>query len=37
LPNYLAWRRTLERAPEPSASKAWLLAAARPLPTVFAN
>src|SRR5205085_106809 len=28
LPNYLGWRRTLERAPEPSASKTWLLAAA---------
>src|SRR3954466_15792821 len=32
LPNYLGWRRTLERAPEPSASKTWLLAAARPIP-----
>ena len=32
LPNYLGWRRTLERAPEPSASKTWLLAAARPDP-----
>jgi transposase-like protein len=37
LPNYLGWRRTLERAPEPSASKTWLLAAARSLPTAFAN
>ena len=37
LPNYLGWRRTLERAPEPGASKTWLLAAARPLPTAFAN
>ena len=27
LPNYLGWRRTLERAPEPSASKTWLLEA----------
>ena len=37
LPNYLGWRRTLERAPEPSASKTWLLAAARPIPTANAN
>src|SRR4051794_23146489 len=37
LPNYLGWRRTLERAPEPSASKTWLLAAARPSPTANAN
>ena len=37
LPNYLGWRRTLERAPEPSAAKTWLLAAARPLSTAFAN
>lgn len=37
LPNYLGWRRTLERASEPSASKTWLLAAARPLSTTFAN
>src|SRR3954452_18308250 len=37
LPNYLGWRRTLERAPEPSASKTWLLAAVRPIPTANAN
>src|SRR5919206_2916416 len=37
LPHYLGWRRTLERAPEPSASKTWLLAAARPISTVNAN
>src|SRR4051812_49651289 len=37
LPNYLGWRRTLERAAEPSASKTWLLAAARPIPTANAN
>jgi transposase-like protein len=37
LPNYLGWRRTLERAPEPSASKTWLFAAARPVSTVNAN
>jgi transposase-like protein len=37
LPHYLGWRRTLERAPEPSASKTWLLAAARPIPTTNAN
>ena len=37
LPNYLGWRRTLERAPEPSASRTWLLAAARPIPTANAN
>jgi transposase-like protein len=37
LPNYLGWRRTLERAPEPSASRTWLLAAARPIPTADAN
>src|SRR5215213_6761547 len=37
LPNYLGWRRTLERAPEPSASRTWLLAAARPISTVSAN
>ena len=37
LPNSLGWRRTLERAPEPSASKTWLLAAARPIPTASAN
>ena len=37
LPNYLGWRRTLERAPEPSASKTWLLAAARPISTANAN
>ena len=37
LPNYLGWRRTLERAPEPSASRTWLLAAARLIPTTNAN
>src|SRR3954464_3828009 len=37
LPNYLGWRRTLERAPEPSASKTWLLAAAQQIPTTNAN
>jgi transposase-like protein len=37
LPTYLGWRRTLERAPEPSVAKTWLLAAARPLPTSNAN
>src|SRR5918911_681162 len=37
LPNYLGWRRTLERAPEPSASKTWLLAAAQPISTANAN
>ena len=37
LPNYLGWRRTLERAPEPSASKTWLLAAVRPMSTANAN
>src|SRR3954468_24511863 len=37
LPNYLGWRRTRERAPEPSASKTWLLAAVRPIPTANAN
>ena len=37
LPNYLGWRRALERAPEPSASKTWLLAAAKPLSTALAN
>ena len=37
LPNYLGWRRLLERAPEPSASKTWLLAAARPISTANAN
>ena len=37
LPSYLGWRRTLERAPEPSASRTWLLAAARPIPTTNAN
>src|SRR4051794_36460569 len=37
LPNYLGWRRTLERAPEPSASKTWLLAAVQPIPTTSAN
>ena len=37
LPHYLGWRRTLERAPEPSASRTWLLAAARPIPTANAN
>ena len=37
LPNHLGWRRTLERAPEPSASRTWLLAAAQPIPTANAN
>ncbi len=37
LPNYLGWRRTLERVPEPSASKTWLFVAARPIPTTNAN
>src|SRR5690349_20254502 len=37
LPNYLGWRRTLERALEPSASKTWLLAAVQPIPTTNAN
>src|SRR6059058_3997985 len=37
LPNYLGWRRTLERAPEPNAPGTWLLAAARPIPTANAN
>ena len=37
LPNYLGWRRTLERAPEPSASKTWLFVAARPISTTNAN
>jgi transposase-like protein len=37
LPTYLGWRRTLERAPDPSASRTWLLAAARPIPTANAN
>ena len=37
LPNYLGWRRTLERAPEPSASRTWLLAAARQITRVNAN
>jgi transposase-like protein len=37
LQNYLGWRRTLERAPEPSAAKTWLLAAAQPTPTANAN
>src|SRR3954453_17718593 len=37
LPNYLGWRRTLERTAEPSASKTWLLAAVRPISTVNAN
>jgi transposase-like protein len=36
-PNYLGWRRALERAADPSASKTWLLAAARPIPTANAN
>src|SRR3954447_20985100 len=35
LANYLGWRRTLERAAEPSASRTWLLAAARSTATVF--
>ena len=37
LPNYLGWRRTLERATEPSAAKTWLLAAAQPISTRNAN
>ena len=37
LPTFYAWRRTLERAPEPSASRTWPLAAARPIPTTNAN
>lgn len=37
LPNYLGWRRTLERVPEPSASKTWLFVAARQIPTTNAN
>ena len=37
LPHYLGWRRTLERAPEPSASKTWLLAAVQPISTANAN
>ena len=37
LPNYLGWRRTLERAPNPSASKTWVLAAARQISTTNAN
>jgi transposase-like protein len=37
LPNYLGWRRTLERAPEPRASKTWLFAAAQQIPTANAN
>jgi ISXO2-like transposase domain len=37
LPNYLGWRRTLERTPDPSASRTWLLAAAQPIPTANAN
>jgi hypothetical protein len=37
LPNYLGWRRTLERALEPSASKTWLLAAVQPIPTTNAS
>ena len=37
LPNYLGWRRALERAPEPNAPGTWLLAAARPCSTTFAN
>src|ERR671929_306684 len=37
LPNDLGWRRTLERSAEPSASRTWLLAAARPIPTANAN
>jgi hypothetical protein len=36
LPNYLGWRRTLERAPNPSASKTWVLAAARQISTANA-
>jgi transposase-like protein len=37
LPNYLGWRRTLERAPDPSASRTWVLAAARQISTANAN
>jgi transposase-like protein len=37
LPNYLGWRRTLERASEPNAPGTWLLAAARPCPTTIAS
>jgi transposase-like protein len=37
LPNYLGWRRALERAPEPSVAKTWLLAAVRPISTSNAN
>jgi hypothetical protein len=37
LPNYLGWRRTLERLPQPNAPETWLLAAARPLSTAIAN
>src|SRR5436305_1751455 len=37
LANYLGWRRTLERAAEPSASRTWLLAAARSTATANAN
>src|SRR4051794_22458119 len=37
LPNYLGWRRTLERSAEPSASKTCLLAAAWPISTANAN
>jgi len=37
LPNYLGWRRTLERTAEPSASKTWLLAAVRPISTANAS
>jgi len=37
LPHYLGWRRTLERAADPSASRTWLLAAARPIPTANAT
>ena len=37
LPRYPGRRRTLERAAEPSASRTWLLAAVRPIPTADAN
>src|SRR4051794_6058389 len=37
LANYLGWRRTLERAAEPSASRTWLPAAARSTATANAN
>ena len=37
LPNYLGWRRTLERLPEPSASKTWLFVAARQISTINVN